>query len=403
MRRPEVVLVERTTGGRRRRWTTAAARGVRRGVPAPGRPARRRHRRPRRGRGRGDGGVRPGRTAAQLVPRGRQPRGLAAHGRRQRGPQPLAPDAALGAPAPELATPRRTPTCPRTAWPCWPRSASCLPPSARPSPCTTSPTCPSPRSRCTLGVPEGTVKARLARGRAALAELLDETDRRRTTMSELRDLPDLARDVRERVVTPPYDEVSRRVRARRARGAAGSIAAVVLVVGGVAVWQNAATTAGPPAPAAGRGDADPADRRVAVACGRRRDRCRTVRGIRHRGRAVAVVWRALEQPEPTFALVIREADGTVHGRRLDEPVTLTPVPGGWVGVRTAQGVVHRQRRDVDRRWATPGEPRTPEPATSFVRGQYGLTGCTPRDDQTWSDARRRATPTTATSRRTANC
>ena len=37
--------------------------------------------------------------------------------------------------------------------------------------------------------------------------------------------------------------------------------------------------------------------------------------------SMAVIWRALEQPEPTFALVIREADGTVHGRRLDAPVT----------------------------------------------------------------------------------
>jgi len=31
--------------------------------------------------------------------------------------------------------------------------------------------------------------------------------------------------------------------------------------------------------------------------------------------SIAVVWRALEHPEPTYALVIREPDGTVHGRR----------------------------------------------------------------------------------------
>ena len=47
--------------------------------------------------------------------------------------------------------------------------------------------------------------------------------------------------------------------------------------------------------------------------------------------SVAVVWRNLVQPAPTFALVIRSADGVVTGRLLDEPFNLTAVPGGWVG------------------------------------------------------------------------
>ena len=80
-------------------------------------------------------------------------------------------------------------------------------------------------------------------------------------MSDLRDLPDLVGHVRDRVVVPPYAEVSRRVRARRARTAAGTLAVVVLVVGGIAVWQNVATTAGPsvPQPATTQGPIPPTD------------------------------------------------------------------------------------------------------------------------------------------------
>ena len=176
-------------------------------------------------------------------------------------------------------------------------------------------------------------------------------------MSDLRDLPDLAGDVRERVVTPPYDAVSRRVRHRR--------------------------------PAGGR-------QRRRGGARRRRDRCLAER--RHHGRpvsaaagrppspipptdesqwravvngtnagpfevsgtddgSVAIVWRALEQPEPTFALVIREADGSVHGRRLDVPVTLTPVPGGWVGLETARGWLIAS----DGSWTDLGAAREPRP------------------------------------------
>jgi hypothetical protein len=155
-------------------------------------------------------------------------------------------------------------------------------------------------------------------------------------MSDLRDLPDLAREMRERVVTPPYDAVSRRVRQRRLRGATGAVAAAVLVVGGVAVWQDAATTAGPPRPQPGQeSPLPPTDDSLwrAVVDGTDSHPFQTAGTD---DGSIAVVWRALEQPAPTFALVIRETDGTVHGRRLDEPVRLTPVPGGWVGVHSAR-------------------------------------------------------------------
>ena len=69
-----------------------------------------------------------------------------------------------------------------------------------------------------------------------------------------------------------------------------------------------------------------------------------------------MVWRALEHPEPTFALVIREADGTIHGTLLDEPVSLTPVPGGWVGLETTKAWFIR----TDGSWTVlrqPGGPR----------------------------------------------
>ncbi len=131
-------------------------------------------------------------------------------------------------------------------------------------------------------------------------------------MSNIDELPDLAGDVRERAVPPPYEQVTRRVRARRLRTAAGTMAAAVIAVGGIAVWQNAATTA------------------VAEPC-RPRSRNRRTRPTRpppawrqvvdgtdsHPFEAegtddgsIAVVWRALEHPEPTFALVIREPDGS---------------------------------------------------------------------------------------------
>ncbi len=202
-------------------------------------------------------------------------------------------------------------------------------------------------------------------------------------MSDLRDLPDLAGDVRERVVTPPYDAVSRRVLHRRLRGAAGSVAAAVLVVGGIAVWQNAATTAGPsvPQPATTQGPIPPTDE----------SQWRAVVNGTNAGPfevsgtddgSVAIVWRALEHPEPTFALVIREADGSVHGRRLDVPVTLTPVPGGWVGLETTRGWLIAS----DGSWTDLGaalEPRAPEAGDVAVVGQFGRWLYRP-DERSWS-------------------
>jgi hypothetical protein len=83
-----------------------------------------------------------------------------------------------------------------------------------------------------------------------------------------------------------------------------------------------------------------------------------------------VVWRDLIQPEPAFALVIRESDGTVHGRLLQEPVTLTPVSGGWVAVRSTQSWL----LGSDGTWSdlgTPTEAHPPQPGDVVVLGQFG--------------------------------
>jgi hypothetical protein len=189
-------------------------------------------------------------------------------------------------------------------------------------------------------------------------------------MSDLRDLPDLASDVRERVVTPPYDAVSRRVRARRLRGAASTLASAVLVVGGVAVWQNAATTAGPPVPQpAEESPIPPTDESQWRAVVNGTD----AHPFEIEGTddgSIAVIWRALEHPEPTFALVIRDVDGRVHGMRIDSPVELTPVEGGWVGVRTTQGFFIGS----DGTWTDLGQPgpsRRVRPGDYYINGQYG--------------------------------
>ena len=81
-----------------------------------------------------------------------------------------------------------------------------------------------------------------------------------------------------------------------------------------------------------------------------------------------MVWRALEPGAPTFALVIREADGSVHGMRLDEPVSLTPVPGGWVGMDGSRGHLIGS----DGSWTDLDETasRWPQPGDVVVTGQY---------------------------------
>ncbi len=189
-------------------------------------------------------------------------------------------------------------------------------------------------------------------------------------MSDLHELPDLAGDVRERVVIPPYAEVSRRVRARRLRGAAGVTAAAVVVVAGVAVWQSVATTAGPSVPQPAdttQGPIPPTDEsQWRVVVDGTDSHPFEVEGTDDG--SIAVVWRALEPGAPTFALVIREADGSVHGMRLDEPVSLTPVPGGWVGMDGAQGHLIGS----DGTWSDLDEtaPRQPQAGDVVVTGQY---------------------------------
>jgi hypothetical protein len=57
-------------------------------------------------------------------------------------------------------------------------------------------------------------------------------------LSTIDELPDLTGDVSSRVVPPPYDEVTHRVRARRRRTAAGTLAATAVVVGALEIRQR---------------------------------------------------------------------------------------------------------------------------------------------------------------------
>jgi hypothetical protein len=142
------------------------------------------------------------------------------------------------------------------------------------------------------------------------------------------------------------------------------------VVGGVAVWQSVATTAGPSIPQPAdhtQGPIPPTDESQwrAVVDGTDSHPFE-VEGTDDG--SLAVVWRALEPGAPTFALVIREADGSVHGMRLDDPVTLTPVPGGWVGMDGSWGHLIGS----DGSWSDLGEAasRAPRAGDVVVTGQY---------------------------------
>lgn len=190
-------------------------------------------------------------------------------------------------------------------------------------------------------------------------------------MSNVDELPDLAGDVRDRAVPPPYEQVTRRVRARRLRAVTGTLAATALAVGGLAVWQN--VTAAPstdPLPPASNGAPSPTtvdatwQDLVASDLAQPFDVSATDDG------AIAVVWRDLIQPQPTFALVIRDADGSVQGRLLDEPLSLTPVPGGWVGVLTT----HAWFIGSDGSWTELGPPGDPVhrvlAGDVLIAGQY---------------------------------
>ena len=190
-------------------------------------------------------------------------------------------------------------------------------------------------------------------------------------MSDLRDLPalpDLAGDVRDRTVLPPYDEVTHRVRARRRRTAAGTLLAAALVVGGVGVWQHAASPAAGPAPATSPGPGP----ELPVGSWRQVVEGTDAHPFEISGSddgSVAVVWRALEPGSPTFALVVRDAGGDVHGRFLEEPVTLTPVPGGWVGTYSSRNWLITTHGG----WTLlpeAGASRDPRPGDVVVKGQY---------------------------------
>ena len=145
----------------------------------------------------------------------------------------------------------------------------------------------------TLGVPEGTVKARLSRGRAALAVLLDDTDRtRENAMSELRDLRDLAREVGERAVPPAYERSAGGSPAPRLARSAALWRRPALSVGGVAVWQSVARRPADGSPAAEQRRS----RRPTRATGgrRRRDLAHPFDISATDDGAIAVVWRALD-------------------------------------------------------------------------------------------------------------
>jgi hypothetical protein len=197
-------------------------------------------------------------------------------------------------------------------------------------------------------------------------------------LSTIDELPDLTGDVSSRVVPPPYDEVTHRVRARRRRTAAGTLAATAVVVGALAVWQDVATTAEPSRPQpATQGPVPSTDEALwrAVVDGTDSHPFQT-EGTDDG--AVAVVWRALEPGSPTFALVIREADGAVHGRRLVQPVSLTPVPGGWIGTDGARSHLIAS----DGSWTDlpeTSDARAPRAGDVVVTGQYSSWLYSPAD------------------------
>ena len=325
--------------------------------------------------------------AAQLVPRGRQPRGLAAHRRRQRRAQPLAADAALGAPASRA---RHAPT----AYADLPEDRLALMDALRRLPVAQREAI-ALHHLADLPVARGRTHPRRARGdgegpavpgprrpRRAPVRGHPGGRRCRTSMSSPTS-PATSGTAPSRRRT---SEVIRRVRARRLRTATGTMAAAVIAVGGIAVWQNAATTASPsPAPRSrnrrtrptrpprpgGRSSTGPTPTRS-------RPRAPTTARSPSCG-------ERLEHPEPTYALVIREPDGTVHGRRLDSPVSLTPVPGGWVGLHTARAWFISS----DGTWTelgAPGPTRESRPGDVLVLGQYGITVLYSPADHTLSAA-----------------
>ena len=143
----------------------------------------------------------------------------------------------------------------------------------------------------------------------------------------------LAEDVGERAVPPPFDEVTARAGRRRRTRASLVAAAAVLVLGvaGAALWPGAPDPAPSPAPPASTESLPAAvSELVGHASAAPFEMVGGLDG------SLAVIWRDLVHPEPTFALVVQDSDGSVSGRLLDEPLDLTAVPGGWVGSRDGQ-------------------------------------------------------------------
>lgn len=139
------------------------------------------------------------------------------------------------------------------------------------------------------------------------------------------ELERLAEELHERVVVPPFDTVGPRVRRRRApRVVAGALAAVVAVV--VALALAPGLPAPPEAEVAATGLPNDVAELVASPTAHVFEMAGGYDG------SLALIWRNLVQPEPTFALVVRSASGDVSGRLLTEPLDLTAVPGGWVGM-----------------------------------------------------------------------
>ena len=172
-------------------------------------------------------------------------------------------------------------------------------------------------------------------------------------MSDLRDLPDLADDVRERVDIRPetpfrwvHHLAARRggiIGARSARRRRRSPSSACAQPHG----RPAMPSRLPPRP-------DPADRRMSGCPVRQRHQRRRPFDSGHRRRIVAM-WRALEQARRPSTGAIRKADGSVHGRLEDVPVAYPPCPGGWSACEMTAGL---------RSSASDGSSSTPISATS---------------------------------------
>jgi hypothetical protein len=151
--------------------------------------------------------------------------------------------------------------------------------------------------------------------------MTDAPDHILSTMSRL------AEEIGERAAPPDFGEVTARARHRRRSRlvVAGALVAAVILAGVVGVALVGHERTPPPASP----DRLPTEVTDLV----RSPTSHPFEVVGGLDGSLAVVWRNLVHPEPTFALVLRDADGTVRGRLLDQPFDLTAVPGGWVASR----------------------------------------------------------------------